>query len=121
MPVSPIQCFQKRCLRLKIVDFENTPITDLVHPDSGEEVGNLLIKAYDAGGMLLGEHVYAKGKPILDLCHVGRGWMYLEFNPSPRTKPKGYPDDEDWDQLTLAADVIAPKGPQGPFGRTWNE
>ncbi|HCU67744.1 MAG TPA: hypothetical protein DGF30_00555 [Desulfomicrobium sp.] len=116
MQLSPIQCFQKRCLRLKIVDFENTPITDLVHPDSGEEVGNLLIKAYDAGGMLLGEHVYAKGKPILNLCHVGRGWMYLEFNPLPRTKPKGYPDDEDWDQLTLAADVIAHKALKASSG-----
>ena len=116
MRLSPIQCFQKRCLRLKIVDFENTPITDLVHPDSGEEVGNLLIKAYDAGGMLLSEHVYAKGKPILDLCRVGRGWMYLEFNPLPRTKPKGYPDDEDWDQLTLAADVIAHKALKASSG-----
>ena len=109
MLISPIQCFAKRCLRLKIVDFENTPITELVHPDSGEEVGSLLIKAYDAEGMILGEHVYAKGKPILDLCHVGRGWMFLEFNPLPRTKPKTYPDDEEWDQLTLAADIIAHK------------
>jgi hypothetical protein len=35
--------------------------------------------AYDADGLPLGEHVYAKGASILDLCRVGRGWACLEF------------------------------------------
>jgi hypothetical protein len=57
MQVVPIRCFKRRCLRLKIVDFENTPITDLVHPETGEEVGDLRIVAYDADGLPLGEHI----------------------------------------------------------------
>jgi hypothetical protein len=109
MPLSPIQCFENRCLKLKIVDFENMPITELVHPETGEEVGDLLIRAYDVAGKLLGEHLYAKGKPELDMHHVAGGWIYLEFLPLPRPRPKGYPEDEEWDQLTLAADIIAHK------------
>ncbi|SFJ49304.1 Lipase (class 3), partial [Desulfomicrobium apsheronum] len=105
----PIRCFKRRCLRLKIVDFENTPITDLVHPETGEEVGDLRIMAYDAAGLPLGEYIYAKGSPVLDLCRMDRGWAYLEFEPHPRDRPRGYPGDEEWDQLTLAADIIAHK------------
>lgn len=109
MQIVPIRCFKRRCLRLKIVDFENTPITDLVHPETGEEVGDLRIVAYDADGLPLGEHVYAKGASTLDLCRMDRGWAYLEFKPLPRDRPHGYPGDEEWDQLTLAADIIAHK------------
>ena len=109
MQIVPIRCFKRRCLRLKIVDFENTPITDLVHPETGEEVGDLRIVAYDADGLPLGEHVYAKGASTLDLCRMDRGWAYLEFKPLPRDRPHGYPGDEEWDQLTLAADIIARK------------
>jgi hypothetical protein len=65
--------------------------------------------AYDADGLPLGEHVYAKGSSSLDLCRVGRGWVHLEFKPLPQGKPHGYPGDEEWDQLTLAADIIAHK------------
>ena len=109
MQIVPIRCFKRRCLRLKIVDFENTPITELVHPETGEEVGDLRIVAYDADGLPLGEHVYAKGAASLELCRVDRGWTYLEFKPLPRDRPHGYPGDEEWDQLTLAADIIAHK------------
>ena len=73
MQIVPIRCFKRRCLRLKIVDFENTPITDLVHPETGEEVGDLRVVAYDAVGLPVGEHVYAKGSSSLDLCRVDRG------------------------------------------------
>jgi hypothetical protein len=79
MQIVPIRCFKRRCLRLKIVDFENTPITDLVHPETGEEVGDLRIVAYDADGLPLGEHVYAKGSSSLDLCRVDRGRACLVF------------------------------------------
>ena len=109
MQIVPIRCFERRCLRLKIVDFENMPITDLVHPETGEEVGDLQIVSYDAAGEPLGEHVYAKGFPAIDLCRMDRGWAYLEFKPLPRMRPQGYPGDEEWDQLTLAADIIAHK------------
>ena len=109
MQIVPIRCFKRGCLRLKIVDFENTPITELVHPDTGEEVGDLRIVAYDAVGLPVGEHVYAKGSSFLDLCRVDRGWVHLEFKPLPRERPHGYPGDEEWDQLTLAADIIAHK------------
>ncbi|GAB6111448.1 hypothetical protein JCM14713_12060 [Desulfomicrobium salsuginis] len=81
MQIVPIRCFKRRCLRLKIVDFENTPITELVHPETGEEVGDLRVVAYDADGLPLGEHVYAKGASTLDLCRMDRGWAYLEFKP----------------------------------------
>jgi hypothetical protein len=109
MQIAPIRCFERRCLRLKIVDFENTPITDLVHPETGEEVGGLQIVAYDAAGEPLGEHVYAQGSQTIALCRMDRGWGYLEFRPFPRDAPRGYPGDEEWDQLTLAADIIAYK------------
>lgn len=109
MQIVPIRCFKRRCLRLKIVDFENTPITDLVHPETGEEVGDLRIVVYDADGLPLGEHVYAKGASSINLCRMDRGWAYLEFKPLPRDRPHGYPGDEEWDQLTLAADIIAHK------------
>lgn len=109
MQIAPIRCFERRCLRLRIVDFENTPITDLVHPETGEEVGDLQIVAYDAAGEPLGEHVYAKGSQAIDLCRMDRGWAYLEFKPLPRARPHDYPGDEEWDQLTLAADIIAHK------------
>ena len=109
MQIVPIRCFKRRCLRLKIVDFENTPITELVHPETGEEVGDLRIVAYDAAGLPLDEYVYAKGSPSLDLCRIDRGWVYLEFKPLLRDRPRGYPGDEEWDQLTLAADIIAQK------------
>ena len=109
MQIVPIRCFKRRCLRLKIVDFENTPITELVHPETGEEVGDLRIVAYDAAGLPLDEYVYAKGSPSLDLCRIDRGWVYLEFKPLLRDRPRGYPGDEEWDQLTLAADIIAHK------------
>ncbi|GAB6111454.1 lipase family protein [Desulfomicrobium salsuginis] len=116
MQIVPIRCFQRRCLRLKIVDFENTPITDLVHPETGEEVGDLRIVAYDADGLPLGEYVYAKGASTLDLCRMDRGWAYLEFKPLPRDRPHGYPGDEEWDQLTLAADIIAHKALKASAG-----
>jgi hypothetical protein len=112
MPVYEIKCFKKRCMKLKIVDFENTPITRLKHPETEKEVGDLKIKAYDADGTLLGEYVYAKDKPELELCFIRRGWVYLEFDPMPCERPTGYPDEEEWDQLTLAADIIAYKAVQ---------
>jgi hypothetical protein len=109
MAVYEIKCFEKRCLKLRIADFTNTPITHLVHPETGETVGDLRVKAYDADGKLLGEYLYEKMNPNLDLCFIKRGWIYLEFDPMPCERPKGYPEDEDWDQLTLAADIIAHK------------
>lgn len=64
MQIVPIRCFKRRCLRLKIVDFENTPITNLVHPETGEEVGDLRIVAYDAVGLPLGEYTRLSGLAI---------------------------------------------------------
>jgi len=81
MQIVPIRCFKRRCLRLKIVDFENTPFPELVHPETGEEVGDLRIVAYDDVGLPLGEYTYAKGASSLELCLMDRGWVYLEFKP----------------------------------------
>ena len=85
MQIVPIRCFKRRCLRLKIVDFENTPITELVHPVTGEEVGDLRIVAYDAVGLPVGEHVYVKGASFLELCRVDLGRVYLELRPRIRS------------------------------------
>ena len=116
MQIAPIRCFERRCLRLKIVDFENTPITDLVHPETGEEVGGLQIVAYDAAGEPLGEHVYSKGSQTIGLCRMDRGWAYLEFRPHIRSTSR----------LLAANNVSEARRPscrkgchqnaQGPFG-----
>ena len=107
--MSATQCQPQKCFVLKIVDFTNTPIPELTHQETGEEVGAIQIKAYNYDDKLIGTYSYTKGQPELVICDVPAGWLRLEFLPTECKRPEAYPQNEPWNQFMLAADIIAYK------------